>query len=98
VEWNRDNVFEHPALRNLPDGDLSGLCLSYQEVRTNCIAMDSSLYPSVEWPFLRIWAESEGVENLYDVPLYGYAAAVDGSFASASVMFQLGGAVAGSAF
>ena len=95
VEWNRDNVFEHPALRNLPDGDLSGLCLSYQEVRTNCIAMDSSLYPSVEWPFLRIWAESEGVENLYDVPLYGYAAAVDGSFASASVMFQLGGAVTG---
>ena len=27
VEWNRDNVFEHPALRNLPDGDLSGLRL-----------------------------------------------------------------------
>src|ERR1019366_1780502 len=24
VEWNRDNVFEHPVFRNLPDGDLSG--------------------------------------------------------------------------
>jgi hypothetical protein len=24
VEWNRDNVFEHPAFRCLPDGDLSG--------------------------------------------------------------------------
>ena len=34
LEWNRDNVFEHPALRNLPDGDLSGVHLSYQEVRT----------------------------------------------------------------
>ena len=34
VEWNRDNVFEHPALRNLPDGDLSGVRLSYEEVRT----------------------------------------------------------------
>ena len=44
VEWNRDNVFEHPALRNLPDGDLSGLQLSYQETRTNCIPMDSTLY------------------------------------------------------
>ena len=22
VEWNRDNVFDHPALRNLPGGDL----------------------------------------------------------------------------
>ena len=30
IEWNRDNVFEHPALRNLPDGDLSGLQLSYR--------------------------------------------------------------------
>lgn len=25
IEWNRDNTFEHPAFRNLPDGDLSGL-------------------------------------------------------------------------
>src|ERR1039458_6867734 len=25
IEWSRDNVFEHPTLRNLPDGDLSGL-------------------------------------------------------------------------
>src|ERR1022692_2300214 len=31
IEWNRDNVFEHPALRNLPDGDLSGITLSYQD-------------------------------------------------------------------
>jgi len=41
IEWNRDNVFEHPMLRNLPDGDLSGLQLSYEETRTNCIALDS---------------------------------------------------------
>ena len=31
LEWNRDNVFEHPSLRYLPDGDLSGLSLSYEE-------------------------------------------------------------------
>jgi len=95
VEWNRDNVFEHPALRNLPDGDLSGVQLSYQEVRTNCIAMDSTLYPTVEWPFLRIWADTGGAETLYDVPLddatLGYATPVDGSFTSATVTFQLGG-------
>jgi hypothetical protein len=45
VEWNRDNVFEHPAMRNLPDGDLSGMRLSYEEERSNCIALDSSLLP-----------------------------------------------------
>jgi hypothetical protein len=95
LEWNRDNVFEHPTLRNLPDGDLSGLQLSYQEVRTNCIGMDSTLYPTVEWPFLRIWADSGEAETLYDVPLddstLGYATPAEGSFSSATVTFQLGG-------
>jgi len=37
IEWNRDNVYEHPVLRNLPDGDFSGLVLTYDETRTNCI-------------------------------------------------------------
>jgi hypothetical protein len=95
VEWNRDNVFEHPALRNLPDGDLSGVQLSYQEIRTNCIAMDSTLYPTVEWPFLRIWADAGGVETLYDVPLdnasLGYATAIKGIFTPATATFQLSG-------
>ena len=35
VEWNRDNVWEHPRFRNLPDGDLTGVCLTYEEVRDN---------------------------------------------------------------
>jgi hypothetical protein len=99
VEWNRDNVFEHPALRNLPDGDLSGVRLSYQEVRTSSIPMDSTLYPTVEWPYLRIWAEDNGVENLYDVPLndsrLGYATPTDGAFAFATVTFELQGLVTG---
>ena len=60
VEWNRDNVFEHPALRNLPDGDLSGIRLSYEETRTNCIPMDSTTYDSVGWSYLRVWEESAG--------------------------------------
>ena len=92
VEWNRDNVFEHPALRNLPDGDLSGLQLSYQEVRTNCIPLDSGLYPTVDWPYLRIWAASGGTEMLYKVPLKNYASAV-GEYADATVTFQLQGTV-----
>ena len=56
IEWNRDNVYEHPAFRNLPDGDLSGLVLTYEETRTNCIPLDSDLFPTVDWPYLRVWA------------------------------------------
>ncbi len=91
IEWNRDNVFEHPALRNLPDGDLSSLRLSYEEVRTNCIPLDSTLYPTVDWPYLRVWAESGGTETMYQVPLKNYATAV-GSYADATVAFELQGA------
>jgi len=94
VEWNRDNVFEHAALRNLPDGDLSGVRLSYQEERQNCMAMDCSLWPTVDWPYLRIWATGvDGVERVYKVPLKTYATPVEGSYAPAQAVFDLTGAI-----
>src|SRR6516162_1224928 len=52
VEWSRDNRFEHPALRNLPDGDLRGVQLSYEESRIGCIPMDSTTYDSIGWSYL----------------------------------------------
>ena len=91
VEWNRDNVFEHPALRNLPDGDLSGLHLSYQETRTNCISLDSDWYPTVDWPYLRVWAEASGAEQVYQVKLSDHATPMEGSYGSASAIFELQG-------
>src|SRR3984893_11643736 len=68
IEWNRDNTFEHPMLRNLPDGDLSGLTLTYEETRENCIPLVSTLFPSVDWPTLRLWDDSTGTELIYAVP------------------------------
>ncbi len=90
VEWNRDNVFEHPALRNLPDGDMTGVVLSYTETRTNCIPLDSLWYPTVDWPYLRIWSDVGGVETIYQVPLKNYATAV-GSDVAATAQFELQG-------
>jgi hypothetical protein len=95
VEWNRDNVFEHPAFRCLPDSDLSGLQLSYQETRTNCIPIDSSLYPTVDWPYLRVWADPGTGEQVYKIPLMGHAAPVVGSYTAASATFELQGAATG---
>ena len=91
IEWNRDNVIEHPMLRNLPDGDLSGLELSYEETRTNCIPLDSDLYPTVDWPYLRIWAESGGAEELYQVRLKDYATPVEGDYSPATAELELEG-------
>ncbi len=92
IEWNRDNVYEHRILRNLPDGDLSGLTLSYKEQRTNCILMDSALFPTVDWPYLRIWAEDAGGdEQLYRVKLADYATVSQGTAVAAEATFTLQG-------
>src|ERR1700761_3822030 len=89
VEWNRDNVFEHPALRNLPDGDLSGLTLTYVEERTNCAPLESNLVPVVDWDNLRIWSDdSQGNETLYHVELAPLATPI-GTYAAASATMTL---------
>ncbi|HEX7363304.1 MAG TPA: hypothetical protein VF283_22670, partial [Bryobacteraceae bacterium] len=94
VEWNRDNVFEHPSLRYLPDGDLSGLQLTYQETRTNCIPFESSLYPTVDWPSLRIWADDgSGNEQIYYVSLIEHATPVAGAYQPAQATMALTGTV-----
>ncbi|MBV9763114.1 MAG: hypothetical protein JO340_21305 [Acidobacteriaceae bacterium] len=86
VEWNRDNVFEHPALRYLPDGDLSGLTLSYQESRASCIPIESNLDPVVDWNNLRVWATDDtGVETLHHVNLWpSCATPIAGDYVAAS--------------
>ena len=91
IEWNRDNVIEHPLFRNLPDGDLSGLTLTYEETRQNCIPLDSDLFPTVDWPYLRIWAWDGTAEQLYKVRLKDYATAIEGSYQPAWAEFELQG-------
>ncbi len=94
IEWNRDNVYDHPLFRNLPDGDLSGLTLVYDETRVNCIPLDSALYATVDWPSLRVWATpAGGSETIYYVPLTAHAAAIAGSYQCAYADFTLAGRV-----
>jgi hypothetical protein len=100
LEWNRDNVFEHPAFRNLPDGDLSGLDLTYDETRTNCISIDSDRthFSGVdsglfarEWAYLRIWLEGSSEPTL--VRLADYATAIEGEPQPAFAELELDGSV-----
>lgn len=91
VEWTRDNPVDHPLWRNFPDGDLSGLTLAYDEQRTNCIEMDSTLYPTVEWDQLRVWTEQNGVSQFHRVRLLPYAQPIEGSYQPAACTFILTG-------
>src|SRR5690349_14743251 len=98
IEWNRNNVLEHPAFRYLPDGDLSGLTLTYEERRIGCIPVDSDLYPTVDWPYLRMWCDGDPVEQFHQIPLMRYAEAIEGEYAPAAATFQLIGTAAASGF
>ncbi len=91
VEWNRDNTFEHPALRYLPDGDLSGLTLSYEEERIGCIPFESNLVPVVDWDNLRIWAsDANGTESIYHVRFTdGHITPMEGSYVPASATMTI---------
>ncbi|MBV9157051.1 MAG: hypothetical protein JO097_12370, partial [Acidobacteriaceae bacterium] len=92
VEWNRDNVFEHPVLRYLPDGDLSGVTLTYQEERTGCVPVESDLYPVVAWDQLRLWVSNDdGTETVYYVDLEDHAKPIAGTYVSASATMTLSG-------
>src|SRR5579859_5207230 len=93
VEWNCNNTFEHPSFRNLPDGDLSGLVLTYHETRQNCIPIDSTLFATVDWPSLRIWADSGGTETMYKVPLKPHAVPIAGSYQAPTATFTLEGSL-----
>ena len=98
VEWNRDNTFEHPLLRYLPDfgtPSFNGITLSYVEQRTNCVPMESNMFPSVEWPYLRIWVPNgTSRDDIYFVRLSDYAVAAPGSsYQNASLTMTLTGTV-----
>ena len=93
IDWVRDNTFEHPVFRNLPDGDLSGLTLTYDETRDNCIGVDSDLFPTIDWPSLRVWSSVSDVETLSFVSLKQYATAIAGSYTCASATVELSGTI-----
>jgi len=44
LEWNRDNDFEHPFMRYLPDGDFSGLTLTYDYVHSGLADIASPIF------------------------------------------------------
>jgi phage tail sheath gpL-like len=95
VEYSKYNRWDHPRLRYLPDGDLSGITLQYDERRIGTQPMESDAFAYTDWPWLLVTAnDAGGNEQLYRVRLRDYAALVSGSLAAASASFTVGGTVA----
>ncbi len=91
VEWNQHNVYEHPAFRNLPNGDFTGYTLSYEESRENCHLMDSNLFAIVDWPSLRIWSGTASEPQ--KIGLRDYAAPIAGAWVNPTAELELQGTI-----
>lgn len=76
LEWNRDNDFEHPAIRYLPDGDFTGLTLSYDMSHSGLVDIATELFAYTDFPYLAIYAGNP--EQRYLVALKDYAVPVAG--------------------
>jgi len=72
---------------------LSGLVLTYEESRTNCIPIDSDLFPTVDWPYLRIWTREDSVDTIYRIRLMDYAEPIEGTYVPASAELELQGTI-----
>ncbi|MCC7500023.1 MAG: hypothetical protein IT160_20755 [Bryobacterales bacterium] len=71
---------------------MSGLTLSYDERRVNCVPIDSDVYPAEPWPYLRVWTDASGADP-YLVLLRDYATPCEGSYQDAWCEFELSGTI-----
>ncbi|MBM3725671.1 MAG: hypothetical protein FJW40_09625 [Acidobacteria bacterium] len=84
-----DNFFEHPRLRYLPDFDFDGLTLQFDMRSTGLMPLDSPKFPTIDWPYLDVIAESG---TRHTIPLRPNATQVGGTLTAASGSFTITGA------
>ena len=56
--YDADNFFEHPRLKYLPDFNFDGLTLQFDVRYEGLMPLDSSKYPTIDWPFLDVIPET----------------------------------------
>src|SRR5206468_4760372 len=52
-------------------------------------------YPTVDWPYLRLWADTGAGDRIYWIPISRYATPADGTFSAASLDLTLRGTPSG---
>ena len=88
VLWDRDDFFGHPRFSYLPDGDLSGITLSFDLHYDNLQPIDSPKFPTIDWPYLNC-LKTDG--TLVQLRLFDRATLVGGTYSKAQGTFTLNG-------
>ncbi|MCL6507570.1 MAG: hypothetical protein K6T59_11130, partial [Bryobacteraceae bacterium] len=88
VLWDRDDFFGHPRFSYLPDGNFSGITLSFDLYYENLQPIDSPKYPTIDWPYLNC-LKTDG--TLVQLRLFDRATQVGGAYTKAQGAFTLHG-------
>jgi hypothetical protein len=88
VLWERDDFFGHPRFAYLPDGDFSGITLSFDLHYENLQPIDSPKFATIDWPYLNC-RKTDG--SLVQLRLFDRATQVGGSYTKAEGTFTLNG-------
>ncbi len=86
VLWDRDDFFGHPRFSYLPDGDFSGITLTFDLAYQNLQPIDSPKFPTIDWPYLNC-LKTDG--TLKQLRLFDHATQVGGTYTAASGTFTL---------
>jgi hypothetical protein len=88
VIWNCDDFFGHPRFSYLPDGDFSGITLSFDLHYDNLQPIDSPKFATIDWPYLNC-LKTDG--TLVQLRLFDRATLVGGTYSKAQGTFTLNG-------
>ncbi len=86
VLWDRDDFFGHPRFSYLPDGDFSGIVLTFDLTYQNLQPIDSPKFATIDWPYLNC-LKTDG--TLKQIKLFDHATQVGGTYTAASGTFTL---------
>jgi hypothetical protein len=86
VLWDRDDFFGHPRFSYLPDGDFSGITLTFDLAYQNLQPIDSPKFATIDWPYLNC-LKTDG--SLVQLRLFDRATQVGGTYTAASGTFTL---------
>ena len=89
VLWDRDDFFGHPRFSYLPDGDFSGITLSFDLHYDNLQPIDSPKFATIDWPYLNC-LKTDG--TLVQLRLFDRTTLVGGTYSKAQGTFTLNGA------
>ena len=73
VLYDADDFFGHPSIQYLPSFDFSGVTLAFDVEYSALMALNSSLFPSIDWPYLDVIREDGTTAQIRLVPAGGSA-------------------------